>query len=56
VKLKEYENDGTQWVYVGQFEDIAECDVAETVRRFQDGNRKFVLIDDDDEYVEEFPP
>lgn len=56
MKLKEYDNDGTQWVYVGQFEDIAECDVEQTVREFRDGHRKFVLTDDGDEYVNDFPP
>lgn len=57
MKLQEFTNDGTKWVLVGTFNQIPNQDEAELlVAKWQDGNKKFVLLDDEDDFVKEYLP
>lgn len=56
MKLQEFSNDSVKWVLMGTFDaikDKAEAD--ELVAKFQDGNKRFVLLDGD-EIVKEYLP
>lgn len=57
MKLQEFENDGTRWVLLGTFNDIQDqAEAEELVSKHQDGNKKFVLLDDEDDYEKEYLP
>jgi hypothetical protein len=54
LKLQEWSNDGSKWVYVGQWTDLKQDEIEPLVQQWLKPNTKLVLIDDDDEFVKEF--